>query len=64
MGAFPDLDDYSKCWPVTDLIMMRLKYTSSRARLRESAEKARRSPTALVCSCSLTLITLTHTMQD
>jgi len=47
MGAFPDLDYYADCWPVTDLIMMRLKYTSRRARLRElevAAGKARRFP--------------------
>ena len=26
-GAFPDLNDYFSCWPVHDLIQMRLKYT-------------------------------------
>ncbi|KAI6162922.1 hypothetical protein EDD17DRAFT_1756951 [Pisolithus thermaeus] len=35
MDAFPDLENYSNCWPVTDMIMMRLKYTSSRARRQE-----------------------------
>ncbi|KAI6169926.1 hypothetical protein EDD17DRAFT_1502809 [Pisolithus thermaeus] len=30
--AFPDLENYSDCWPATDMIMMCLKYTSSRAR--------------------------------
>ncbi|KAI6013118.1 hypothetical protein BKA83DRAFT_4130581 [Pisolithus microcarpus] len=34
-AAFPDLENYSNCWPVTDMVMMRLKYTSSRARRRE-----------------------------
>ncbi len=33
--AFPDLEDYSACWPVHDLIQMRLKYTSGRARLSQ-----------------------------
>ncbi|KAI6013800.1 hypothetical protein BKA83DRAFT_4499840 [Pisolithus microcarpus] len=33
--AFPDLENYSDCWPATDMIMMRLKYTSSRARRQE-----------------------------
>ncbi|KAG6369655.1 hypothetical protein JVT61DRAFT_14154 [Boletus reticuloceps] len=32
MVAFPDLENYSNVWPVNDMIMMRLKYTSSRAR--------------------------------
>ena len=35
MAAFPDLKSYSSAWPVTDIIMMRLKYTSSQARHRE-----------------------------
>ena len=35
VAAFPDLEHYSKAWPVTDAIMMRLKYTSSGARHRE-----------------------------
>ncbi|KAF8577134.1 hypothetical protein K439DRAFT_1622329 [Ramaria rubella] len=29
---FPDLEVFSDCWPVTDLIKMHLKYTSCRAR--------------------------------
>ncbi|KAG6371890.1 hypothetical protein JVT61DRAFT_3269 [Boletus reticuloceps] len=32
---FPDLENYSNCWPINDMIMMRLKYTSSRARRQE-----------------------------
>ncbi|KAF8449203.1 hypothetical protein L210DRAFT_933952 [Boletus edulis BED1] len=32
MVAFPNLENYSNVWPVNDMIMMRLKYTSSRAR--------------------------------
>lgn len=32
LEAFPVLDDYEHCWPVTDLIKMHLKYTSVRAR--------------------------------
>ena len=35
MAAFPDLENYSGAWPVTDIIMMCLKYTSSRAQRRE-----------------------------
>ncbi|KAI6002529.1 hypothetical protein EDC04DRAFT_2611842 [Pisolithus marmoratus] len=30
--AFPNLENYSNCWPATDMIMMCLKYTSSHAR--------------------------------
>ncbi|KAG1750288.1 hypothetical protein EDD22DRAFT_957956 [Suillus occidentalis] len=36
VDAFPDLDNYSGFWPVNDLIMMRLKYTSRRARQKEA----------------------------
>ena len=32
MEKFPDLENYSYCWPVNDMVMMHLKYTSSRAR--------------------------------
>ncbi|KAF8514004.1 hypothetical protein BU17DRAFT_68560 [Hysterangium stoloniferum] len=32
---FPELDNYVNCWPVDDMIKMWLKYTSSRARLKE-----------------------------
>ncbi|KAI9464874.1 hypothetical protein HD554DRAFT_2040588 [Boletus coccyginus] len=35
LEAFPDLEGYSNCWPVNNMIMMRLKYTSSRARCQE-----------------------------
>ncbi|KAI6004947.1 hypothetical protein EDD15DRAFT_2359879 [Pisolithus albus] len=31
IDAFPDLEAYSNCWPINDIIMMRLKYTSSHA---------------------------------
>ncbi|KAI5990805.1 hypothetical protein EDC04DRAFT_2911760 [Pisolithus marmoratus] len=34
-AAFPDLENYSNVWLVTDMIMMHLKYTSSHARHRE-----------------------------
>ena len=27
IAKFPDLENYARCWPVTDLVMMRLKYT-------------------------------------
>ncbi|KIJ64129.1 hypothetical protein HYDPIDRAFT_29013 [Hydnomerulius pinastri MD-312] len=33
--AFPDLEQYSNCWPVNNMIMMHLKYTSSRAQRQE-----------------------------
>ena len=35
MEMFPDLENYSNCWPVTDLIMIHLKYTSSHAQRHE-----------------------------
>ncbi|KAG6369918.1 hypothetical protein JVT61DRAFT_13385 [Boletus reticuloceps] len=34
-AAIPDLENYRDCWPVNDIIMMRLKYTSGRARRQE-----------------------------
>ncbi|KAG1890843.1 hypothetical protein F4604DRAFT_1913657 [Suillus subluteus] len=36
VDAFPDLENYSEFWPVNDIIMMRLKYTSGRARQKEA----------------------------
>ncbi|KAG2052995.1 hypothetical protein BDR06DRAFT_1009108 [Suillus hirtellus] len=36
VDAFPNLDNYSSCWLVNDIIMMRLKYTSGRARQKEA----------------------------
>ncbi|KAG8218107.1 hypothetical protein J3R82DRAFT_3628 [Butyriboletus roseoflavus] len=33
--AFPGLEDYFSCWPVLDLILLRLRYTSGRARLSQ-----------------------------
>ncbi|KAG2091538.1 uncharacterized protein F5147DRAFT_779999 [Suillus discolor] len=36
VDAFSDLDNYSSCWPVNDIIMMHLKYTSGRARQKEA----------------------------
>ncbi|KAI6011490.1 hypothetical protein EDC04DRAFT_2958902 [Pisolithus marmoratus] len=41
--CFPQLEDYQNCWPVLDLIHLRLKYLSSRHRQkhrRESSECA------------------------
>lgn len=32
LEKFPELERYSDCWPVMDLVKMRLKYTSVRAR--------------------------------
>ncbi|KAI5992125.1 hypothetical protein EDD15DRAFT_2197148 [Pisolithus albus] len=32
IAEFPDLSTFENCWPVLDLIQMRLKYLSSRAR--------------------------------
>ncbi|KAG1901223.1 uncharacterized protein F5891DRAFT_1187918 [Suillus fuscotomentosus] len=32
LDNFPDLDNYCSLWPVNDMIMTRLKYTSGRAR--------------------------------
>ncbi|KAI6033751.1 hypothetical protein PISMIDRAFT_15091 [Pisolithus microcarpus 441] len=34
-ATFPDLDSFQNCWPVLDLIQMRLKYLSSRARQKQ-----------------------------
>ncbi|KAI9462190.1 hypothetical protein HD554DRAFT_2041183 [Boletus coccyginus] len=78
MGAFPDLDNFSNCWPVTDLIIMHLKYTSSCARWHElefAAGKAKRPPTSsveMIVMCSLVVEThygsllgkLSHVIQD
>ncbi|KAG2742396.1 hypothetical protein P692DRAFT_20748571, partial [Suillus brevipes Sb2] len=35
INAFPNLDNYSKFWPVNDMIMMHLKYMSGHARQKE-----------------------------
>ncbi|KAI6025984.1 hypothetical protein F5J12DRAFT_889881 [Pisolithus orientalis] len=35
VAAFPDLDNYTNAWPVSDTIMMCLKYTSGCARRQE-----------------------------
>ncbi|KAI6159042.1 hypothetical protein EDD17DRAFT_1762976 [Pisolithus thermaeus] len=53
VDKFPDLEDYSNCWPVNDIIMMQLKYTSSRARWQEtemaaSKKKKAKMPVLLV----------------
>lgn len=32
LEKFPELERYSDCWPVMDLVKMRLKYTSVCAR--------------------------------
>ncbi|KAI6103789.1 hypothetical protein EDD16DRAFT_1524991 [Pisolithus croceorrhizus] len=39
VDKFPDLKDYSNCWPVNDIIMMQLKYMSSCARQQEKEGK-------------------------
>lgn len=44
-GTFPDLENYSNCWPVSDIVMMRLKYTSSRARRQETEMAAGKKKT-------------------
>ncbi|KAF8120037.1 hypothetical protein EV363DRAFT_1158895 [Boletus edulis] len=57
---FPDLDNYTDCWPVNDLIMMRLKYTSSRARRQEvemAAGKSKKSKVGFQYSCIPSCIT-------
>ncbi|KIJ68875.1 hypothetical protein HYDPIDRAFT_25127 [Hydnomerulius pinastri MD-312] len=38
VDAFPDLENYSNYWPVNNIIMMRLKYTSGRAQRRQELE--------------------------
>jgi hypothetical protein len=43
LDNFPDLENYSNLWPVNDLIMMRLKYTSGRARRKEGEMAAGKS---------------------
>lgn len=40
MEVFPHLEDYCNCWPISDLIMMRLKYTLSRTRRQEPKNAA------------------------
>ncbi|KIM61168.1 hypothetical protein SCLCIDRAFT_122866 [Scleroderma citrinum Foug A] len=52
VDAFPDLENYANCWPVNDLIMMRLKYTSSCSRGKETEVMAGKwkSMKGLVCS--------------
>ncbi|KIK35120.1 hypothetical protein CY34DRAFT_28275, partial [Suillus luteus UH-Slu-Lm8-n1] len=36
VDAFPDLENYEGFWPLNDMIMMRLKYTSGRARQKKA----------------------------
>ncbi|KAI6098788.1 hypothetical protein EDD16DRAFT_1527114 [Pisolithus croceorrhizus] len=53
VDKFPDLEDYSNCWPVNDIIMMRLKYTSSQQRQQEtemaaSKKKKAKTPSQLM----------------
>jgi hypothetical protein len=36
VNAFPDLENYIEFWPVNDIVMMRLKYTSGCARQKEA----------------------------
>ena len=36
-GEFPDLQNYVNLWPIDDVILTRLKYTSRRARQKEEA---------------------------
>ncbi|KAG1885139.1 hypothetical protein F4604DRAFT_1918802 [Suillus subluteus] len=43
VDAFPDLENYTGYWPLNDMIMMRLKYTSGRARQKEATMAAGKS---------------------
>jgi hypothetical protein len=36
VNAFPDLENYRDFWPLNDMIMMCLKYTSGRARQKKA----------------------------
>jgi hypothetical protein len=36
VNAFLDLDNYSDFWPLNDIIMMHLKYTSGHARQKQA----------------------------
>ncbi|KIK33353.1 hypothetical protein CY34DRAFT_99740, partial [Suillus luteus UH-Slu-Lm8-n1] len=47
VDAFPDLENYSGYWPLNDMIMMRLKYTSGRARQKESKLGAGKTKTKI-----------------
>ncbi|KIM57177.1 hypothetical protein SCLCIDRAFT_29021 [Scleroderma citrinum Foug A] len=38
---FPDLNDFEDCWPVLDLIQLRLKYTLSKCRKDRNAQEER-----------------------
>ncbi|KAG2109489.1 hypothetical protein BD769DRAFT_1674864 [Suillus cothurnatus] len=53
VDAFPNLENYSEFWPVNDVIMMRLKYTSGRARQKEAGmamgKSKRHTPKAKNC---------------
>jgi hypothetical protein len=42
MSAFPQLNSYEGCWPVNDLMILRLKNTSRREKLRLEKEAATR----------------------
>ncbi|KAI5997648.1 hypothetical protein F5J12DRAFT_895777 [Pisolithus orientalis] len=44
VAVFPDLDNYAHAWPVSDMIMMHLKYTSSCARCQEVEMAALQPP--------------------
>ncbi|KAI6132498.1 NUC121 domain-containing protein [Pisolithus croceorrhizus] len=35
IAEFPDLDDFEGCWPVQDLVLLQLKYSSFRARQQQ-----------------------------
>ncbi|KAG2752468.1 hypothetical protein P692DRAFT_20685293, partial [Suillus brevipes Sb2] len=47
VDAFPDLENYSGYWPLNDMIMMRLKYTSGRARQKEAKSGAGKTKTKI-----------------
>lgn len=47
VNAFPDLENYSGYWPLNDMIMMRLKYTSGRARQKEAKLGAGKTKTKI-----------------
>ncbi|KAF9228566.1 hypothetical protein BS17DRAFT_763344 [Gyrodon lividus] len=46
-NKFPDLENYARCWPVTDFIMMQLKYMSGHARRQELEMAAGKSKKCL-----------------
>ena len=57
---FPLLEQYVQCWPLTDLIRMRLKYTSG----REHCLKALRISEDISLAVATSKLTIAQKTQD